>query len=71
MKVVLRFTSQQEAMALPILLRFKPGMVLADRTYILAEEAVQRLSQAGISFTEITRESISFSSEGACIGERV
>jgi hypothetical protein len=71
MKVVVRFTAKQEAKALPVLLRFSPGMILPNRTYILPEEAVLRLVHEGVSFTEISREAASISSEGASIGERV
>jgi hypothetical protein len=71
MKIVVRFSAKQEAKALPILLRFEPGMILPNRTYILAEETVRRLSSEGILFTEISRESAQMSGEGAWIGERV
>ena len=40
MKVVVRFTSKQEAKALPIILRHSPGLILANRTYVLSEEVV-------------------------------
>ena len=71
MKVVVRFTAKQEELALPILLRHEPGMALPNRTYVLAEETVRRLSDAGIQFAEISRESTLDASSGACVGERV
>jgi hypothetical protein len=46
--------TKQEAKALPILLRHSPGMMQPNRTYILAEDAVQKLRDAGIGFQEIT-----------------
>jgi hypothetical protein len=39
MKVIVQLTRQEEAKALPILLRHSPGMILPERTYILSEEA--------------------------------
>ena len=43
MKVVVRFTSKQEARALPVILRHSPGLILANRTYVLNEEVVALL----------------------------
>jgi hypothetical protein len=68
MKVVVRFTVKQEAKALPIILRHSPGMILKNRTYVLSESAVQKLRDAKVKFTEISRES---ATEGAGAGERV
>jgi hypothetical protein len=71
MKIVVRFTAKQEAKALPIILRHSPGTILPDRTYILSEEALQKLRDAGIGFTEISRDSEEPSSEGVGTGERI
>ena len=68
MKVVIRFNSKQEALALPIILRHSPGMILKDRTYILSQEVVDKLRQAKIKFTEISREA---ATEGVGAGERI
>ena len=56
MKVVIQLSSREEAKALPILLRHSPGMVLPNRTYVLREAAVSALREAGIDFTEVSRE---------------
>ena len=56
MKIILRFSASQEAKALPILLRHSPGMVLPGRTYVLSEDSVRALLQAGVRFTELSRE---------------
>jgi hypothetical protein len=56
MKVIIRLTKDAEAKALPILLKHSPGMVLPQRTYLLAEDAIRALRQAGISFSEVSRE---------------
>jgi hypothetical protein len=71
MKVVIQFSKQEEAKALPILLRHSPGMVLRDRTYILSEEAVAALNEAGVKFTELSREADAPDVHGALPGERI
>ena len=53
MKVIIHFTAEEEAKALPILLRHSPGMVLARRTYVLSQSALQALRSAGIGFSEV------------------
>jgi hypothetical protein len=57
MEVVIRLSQQEEAKALPILLRHSAGVVLPDRTYVLDRGAVQALYDAGVEFHEITRSS--------------
>jgi hypothetical protein len=71
MTVVVRFNAREEAKALPILLRHSAGMVLAERTYVLHAEAVQSLRDAGVRFTEVSRESNVPTAEGAIAGERI
>ena len=56
MKVVIQLTKIEEAKALPILLRHSPGAVLQNRSYVLNTEAAIELRQAGIQFTELSRE---------------
>lgn len=56
MKVLIRLTKDAEAAALPILLRHWPGMVLPERTYLLAEDAIRALRRASVPFTEVGRE---------------
>jgi hypothetical protein len=53
--VIIRLTAKQEAKALPILLRHSPGTILPNRTYVLSEEGVRALRQAGIEFAEVVR----------------
>jgi hypothetical protein len=55
-KVVIRLTAKQEEKALPILLRHSPGTVLPERTYVISEDAVRALRQAGVEFTEVGSE---------------
>jgi hypothetical protein len=48
-----RFTEQEELLALGVLLRHSPGEILPDRTYVISEKAVRALREAGISFTSL------------------
>jgi len=70
-KVVIRFTFTQEKQALAILLRHSPGTILLDRTYLLDEEAVRALRQAGVEFTELARETGAPILEEARSGESI
>jgi hypothetical protein len=71
MKAVIRMTSREEAKALPILLRHSPGAVLPERTYVISEEAVRALREAGVTFTELSRETNAPGLEEVVPGERI
>lgn len=71
MKVVIQLTKDEEAKALPILLRHSPGTVLQNRTYVVSTEAASELRKSGVQFTQLSRESNAPSLEGAGSGERV
>jgi hypothetical protein len=58
MKVIIQLSREEEAKALPILLRHSPGMILPQHTYVLDEDAVVSLSSAGIRFAEVSREAV-------------
>jgi len=68
-KIIVHFSEEEEAKALPILLRHSPGMVLPRRTYVLSEAALRALRSAGICFSELSREAAPSLEEVA--GERV
>ena len=70
MKIIIQLSREEEAKALPILLRHSPGMVLPARTYVLGEDAVGLLRNAGIRFTQLSREALAPSLEEVA-GERV
>ena len=70
MKVIVHLTEEEEAKALPILLRHSPGMVLPNRTYVLSEDALRALRNANVQFSELSREAAAPSLEEA-VGERV
>ena len=69
-KSVIHLAGDEEAKALPILLRHSPGMILREGTYVLSEGALRALRKAGIRFSELTRESVTPCLEGVA-GERV
>ena len=68
-KVIVQLCVEEEAKALPILLRHSPGMVLLPRTYVISEDALRALRIAGIRFSELSREASPSLEEVA--GERV
>jgi hypothetical protein len=69
-KVIIHLSKEEEAKALPILLRHSSGMVLSDRTYVLSDTALQALRIAGVRFSELSREAAAPSLEEVA-GERV
>jgi hypothetical protein len=56
MKVAVRFTTEEELKAVPIVMRHSPGMILPGDIYVISEEAVAALREAGVRFTEVTSE---------------
>ena len=69
-KAIIHLTRVEEAKALPILLRHSPGMILPQGTYVLAEDALRALRNAGIRFSEVSREAAAPRLEEVA-GERV
>lgn len=69
MKLTIHLSHEEEAKALPILLRHSPGMVLPQQTYILSEAALRALQRAGIRFTELSLQAVPSLEELS--GERV
>jgi hypothetical protein len=53
MNVIIQFTVDEEAKALPVLLRHSPGTVLPNRTYVVEKSVVQALREAGVQFREV------------------
>ena len=70
MKVIIQLSREEEAKALPILLRHSPAMVLRERTYVLSEDALRALRKADIQLSELSREAVAPSLEEVA-GERV
>jgi len=71
MKMAVRFTTEEELKAVPILMRHSPGMMLPGDIYVISEEAVAALREAGVRFTEVTSEVASPGLEGATTGGRI
>ena len=71
MSVILQFSAEEEAKAIPILLRHSPGTVLPNRTYLVEESVVAALHKAQVSFREVTPTAQRSLLEEATTGERV
>jgi hypothetical protein len=71
MSVILQFTADEEAKALPILLRHSPGSILPNRVYAVDESAAQALREAGISYREVRPQLNLPTVEDMSIGERI
>jgi len=71
MTIMLQMTEDEEAKALPILLRHSPGMLLPNRTYMVSREAMKQLQQAGVQFIVLSRDSTVPSLEEVASGERI
>jgi hypothetical protein len=70
-KVVIRLSAREEVKALSILLRHSPGMVLAERTYVVSDGAARTLRERGIEFTELCRDGNAPGLGGVLSGERI
>ena len=71
MRIVIQIATADDAKAWAVLQRHSPGMVLPNRTFVLLEEAVRALVEAGIRFTELSRDAVIGREEGALAGERI
>jgi hypothetical protein len=71
MKTIIQMSEAEEAKALPILLRHSPGTILPNRIYVVREEVAKKLREAGVQFTELSRESNAPSLQGVGSGERI
>src|SRR5437660_10621398 len=64
MKVAIHLSKEEEARALPILLRHSSGMILPDGIYVLSLDALKALRKAGVRFSEVSREATARSGGG-------
>ena len=71
MTIALQLTVEEEAKALPILLRHSPGMLLPNRTYMVSREAMRELQHAGVQFIVLSIDSNVPKLEKVASGERV
>jgi hypothetical protein len=54
--IVIQVAADDKARAWALSVRHSPGTALQDRTFIVSEQAVRALREAGIKFREISRE---------------
>jgi hypothetical protein len=71
MRIVIQVAAADDAKAWSILQRHSPGMALPGRKLVVSEGAVRALMEAGIRFTELSREGTDGVTEGALAGERI
>lgn len=71
MKIAVQFTKNEELKALPIILRHSSGLILRDRTYVLYEDVLKLLRDAGVKYRELGREGAITDLEGAASGKRI
>lgn len=71
MAIIVQIVAADDAKAWNLLQRHSPGMVLPDRTYVLNEDAVKVLREAGVRFAELSRAAGHPRVKGALAGERV
>lgn len=68
MKVVIQVSARDSAKTWGLLVRHSAGMALPNRTFVVSEEAVRALREAGVKFVEVSREPAGV---GATSGERI
>jgi hypothetical protein len=68
MKIVIQVSPRDSAKAWALLVRHSPGVALPDRVFVVSEEAARTLREAGIRFSELSREA---DVSGAAAGERI
>lgn len=71
MKVLIQVSAADDAEAWALLVRHSPGVALPNRTFIVSEEAVAALREAGIHFTELSRGAEVPGPHGVATGERI
>lgn len=71
MRVRIQVAPADDAKAWGILIRHSPGEAFPDRIFVISEAAVAALREAGIHFTELSREPGTVGSLGVVSGERI
>ncbi len=71
MKVVIQISAADDAKAWALMVRHSPGVALPNRTFIVSEEMVRALREAGIRFTELSRDVELPKPQGVPTGERI
>jgi hypothetical protein len=68
MRIVIRVSPRDCAKAWGPLVRHSPGVALPDREFVVSEDAVRALRDAGVRFSELSGEA---AISGAGAGERI
>ena len=71
MRIRIQVLTADDAKAWGILMRHSPGEAYPDRTFVISEEAVEALRQAGIDFVELAQDEAKAGFPGMISGERV
>jgi hypothetical protein len=71
MNVVIQVAAKDSARAWSLLVRHSPGKALPNHTFIVSEESARALREAGLEFTELSKEPMSPLFEGGMVGERI
>jgi hypothetical protein len=71
MNIVVQFTMDEEAKAIPILYRHSPGTILPNRTYVIDVSAAEALRNAGVVYREVRPQLNLPAIEDLSIGERI
>jgi hypothetical protein len=70
MNIVIQISQKDDAKAWLLLQKKFSGIALPKRTFVLPEEAVRALREAGIRFREISRDGV-LQPKGVIAGERI
>ncbi len=71
MRIRIQVSAADDAKAWAILNRHSPGEAYPDRVFVVSEQAVEALRQAGVGFVELAREQPKPGRAGVISGERV
>ncbi len=71
MSVVVQILAADDSKGWSLLQRHSPGMALPNRTYVVNDDAIKALREAGVRFTEVSRGVGRPRVQGALAGERV
>jgi hypothetical protein len=71
MKRVIQVAEADDAKAWALLQRHSPGVALPNRTFVVSQEAVEALRQAGIKFNVLSNDAHTLTEEGVTSGERI
>jgi hypothetical protein len=73
MKVVIQVAAEDDAKAWALMVRHSPGVALPNRTFVVSEELVHALRDAGIHFKELPHDAETQVTglNGVLTGERI